>query len=1049
MRSISQPFLRRPVLTVVCSLLILLAGCTALFGLGLEDLPPLAPTRVSVSASFPAASPEVVEQSVTRVLEQQLNGLEGVESISSTSRQGGASISLRFNAGDPELNAIKVQNEVNLASRRLPQAVTRQGLQVRRSSEDLLMILGFSHPPDQYVPTFLTGWLDQTLRDALLSTPGIGDAQIFGSSELSYRLWLDPQRLEQTNLTLGDVSRALAEQNVLAAVGSIGAAPVPTGQLLSLPVEAEGRLRSQSDFENLVLRRLDNGGLLRLKDVGRVALGQRNYGRQAMNLDGERSVAVGVYQRDGANALEVSKAIKNTLQQLEASFPPGIELSMIVDVADTVQANLDRTFATLRDAVLLVLVVLVLFLGRWRLALIPGIAVPVALVGSLTLVKLSGSNLNSLILFGLVLATGIVVDDAIVVSEDIAGRIERGALPQQAAEDAMAELANAVVATSLVLAAVFLPVLLIPGSIGRLYQPIALAISGAILFSTLNALSFTPMACARVLGPGGGRLPGAIGKLSRWLRNGLHVLQAQYAKQLDQWLERKRLIAVVLLSGLIVTASGLAVMPTAFIPDDDQGQIRGYFTLPDGASLERSVAVMDQIRTVVNEEPLVRTGNFYAGSSFGQSGEDRGSFYLRLTPLKDRPGVEQSSTAIKRRLSQAIQQRVGEAKVVLTTPPAVRGFSGESGLSLELLDRSGGQLSLVQFGHVAQEFIEAAKETNRFERVSTRFDASFPRWRLDLNRDQLAALDLDYGATLREIGTAFGGRYIDDTFDGGRIRSIVLQLDGRERSEPKDLTGLMVRNRSGELVSLATVATLTREEGVNNIRHFGLNRAIRITAIPSPTVSSGEAIDALTQAGDRIGGQNIGLAFTGLALEEQRAEQVTWVLFALGVTVVYLLLAALYESFIDPLIILLTVPMALMGALIGLKLRGLPLDVYGQMGLLVLVSLAAKNGILIVEFANQRVQEGHTLREAVLEAAVNRMRPILLTAVTSLAGFLPLLFAQGSGAASRVSIGTVVFSGLLVASLLSLFAVPAVYLLLKQSRMLRQPRRRKGVLPNR
>ena len=1035
MRSISQPFLRRPVLTVVCSLLILLAGCTALFDLGLEDLPPLAPTRVSVSASFPAASPEVVEQSVTRVLEQQLNGLEGVESISSTSRQGGASISLRFNAGDPELNAIKVQNEVNLASRRLPQAVTRQGLQVRRSSEDLLMILGFSHPPDQYVPTFLTGWLDQTLRDALLTTPGIGDVQVFGSSELSFRLWLDPQRLEQTNLTLGDVSRALAEQNVLAAVGSIGAAPVPSGQLLSLPVEAEGRLRSQSDFENLVLRRLDNGGLLRLKDVGRVALGQRNYGREAMNLAGERSVAVGVYQRDGANALEASRAIKRKLQQLEASFPPGIELSMIVDVADTVQANLDRTFITLRDAVLLVLVVLVLFLGRWRLALIPGLAVPVALVGSLSLVKLSGSNLNSLILFGLVLATGIVVDDAIVVSEDIAGRIERGTPPEQAAEDAMAELATAVVATSLVLAAVFLPVLLIPGSIGRLYQPIALAISGAILFSTLNALSFTPMACARVLGPGGGRLPGAIGKLSRWLRQGMQTLEGLYAKQLEHWLQRKRLIALLLLSGLVITASGLAVMPTAFIPNDDQGQIRGYFTLPDGASLERSVAVMDDIRRVVSEEPLVRTGNFYAGSSFGQSGEDRGSFYLRLQPLKDRPGKEQSSNAIKRRLSREVQQRVGDARVVLITPPAVRGFSSESGLSLELLDRSGGQLSLEQFGQVAQDFIQTAKATDRFERVSTRFDASFPRWRLELDRDQLAALDLDYGATLREIGTAFGGRYIDDTYDDGRIRSIVLQLDGSERRRPEDLTGLMVRNRSGELVSVASVASLTREEGVNNIRHFGLNRAIRITAIPAPTVSSGEAIEALTQAGDRIGGSNIGLAFTGLALEEQRAGQVTWVLFALGVTVVYLLLAALYESFVDPLIILLTVPMALLGALIGLKLRGLPLDVYGQMGLLVLVSLAAKNGILIVEFANQRIAAGLALREAVVDAAVNRMRPILLTAVTSLAGFLPLLFAQGTGAASRISIGTVVFSGLLVASLLSLFAVPAVYLMLKRDRM--------------
>ena len=491
--------------TVVCSLLVLLAGSVALVGLGLEDLPQLAPTRVSVSASFPAASPEVVEQSVTAVLEKQLNGLEGLESMTSSSRQGGASLSLRFESGDPELNAIKVQNEVNLASRRLPQAVTRQGLNVNRSTDDLLLILGFSAPPGLYEPIFIGGWLDQNLQEALKATPGVGDIRVFGSSELAFRLWLDPNRLELFNLSTNDITAALAEQNVLAAVGSLGAAPAPAGQLFSLPIDAEGRLRNQADFEAMVVKRTEAGGLVRLKDVGRVELGQRAYGSSTLNLEGNSSVAVGIFQRDGANALEVSRAVMDELTRLERSFPPGLTMQVIVDVAETVQANLDRTTATLRDAVVLVLVVLVLFLGRWRLALIPGIAVPVALIGSLVVVRLSGSNLNSLILFGLVLATGIVVDDAIVVSEDIAGRIEEGAEPQGAAEDAMAELAGAVVATSLVLAAVFLPVLLIPGSIGRLYQPIALAISGAILFSTFNALTFTPTACARALGSGSGR----------------------------------------------------------------------------------------------------------------------------------------------------------------------------------------------------------------------------------------------------------------------------------------------------------------------------------------------------------------------------------------------------------------------------------------------------------------------------------------------------------------------------------------------------------------
>ena len=487
--------------------------------------------------------------------------------------------------------------------------------------------------------------------------------------------------------------------------------------------------------------------------------------------------------------------------------------------------------------------------------------------------------------------------------------------------------------------------------------------------------------------------------------------------------------------GLLVTGSGLAAMPTAFIPNEDQGQIRGYFTLPEGASLERSVAVMDRIRQVVAEEPLVRTGNFYAGNSFGQSGEDRGSFYLRLLPQQQRSGPDQTSEAVKQRLARAIQRRINDARVVVTTPPTVQGFSSESGIKLELLDRSGGRLGLQEFEAVSQRFIAAAQSSGRFERVSTRFDASSPRWRLSLDRDQLAALDLDLASTLQDIGTAIGGRYIDDTYEGGRIRSIYVQLDGQQRDEPEDLTGLMVRNRSGDLVSVENVARLTREEGANSISHYGLNRSISVTAVPAAGVSSGQAIQMLQKAGDQVGGNNIGVAFTGLALEEQRAASTTWILFSLGVVVVYLLLAALYESFLDPLIILLTVPIALLGALIGLKLRGLPLDVYGQMGLLVLVSLAAKNGILIVEFANQRLAAGMALEEAILGAAINRMRPILLTAVTSLAGFLPLLLAQGSGSASRISIGTVVFSGLLVSSWLSLFVIPAVYLLLKRWRL--------------
>ena len=512
------------------------------------------------------------------------------------------------------------------------------------------------------------------------------------------------------------------------------------------------------------------------------------------------------------------------------------------------------------------------------------------------------------------------------------------------------------------------------------------------------------------------------------------ALQQRYATLLQCWLHRSRWVAVLLVTGLLLTGIGLVSMPTAFIPNEDQGQIRGYFSLPEGASLERTSRVMEQIRAVVAREPLIRTGNFYAGFSFGQSGEDKGAFFLRLQPKRERPGQDQSSEAVKRRLSSALRSNIDNARVVVTTPPTVQGFSSESALSMQLLDRSGGRLSLQDFESVVQRFISTAEQSGAFERVSTRFDASSPRWRLELDRELMAALDLDVASTLQNIGTAIGGRYVDDTYEGGEIRRIYVQLDGGERAGPQDLTGLKVRTRNGDLVSVASVATLTREEGANSIPHYNLNRSISVTAVPNSGVSSGQAIELLEQAGDTVGGNNISLTFTGLAQEERQAADVTWILFSLGVVVIYLLLAGLYESFIDPLIILLTVPIALMGALIGLKLRGLPLDVYGQMGLLVLVSLAAKNGILIVEFANQRLAAGLKLREAIHGAAVSRMRPILLTAITSLSGFLPFLLATGTGSAKQISIGTVVFSGLLVSSLLSLFVVPAVYLILKRSR---------------
>jgi len=1033
--SVSDPFLKRPLLTLVISLLILLAGLLSLSGLEVENLPDIAPIRVSVSASYPGASAEVVEQGVTDLLERQFNGLERLESLSSNSTGNGASVSLSFSGGSGELNQINVQNEAALVSRQLPQPVSRQGLRVRRSGDDLLMVLSFSDNSSRYSTTFISGWLERQVSEPLQRLDGVGKVTLFGSSELAYRLWLDPNKLNSFGLTISDVSNALRRESVLAALGQVGDAPAPADQQYTLPLRMEGRLRSSQELEALVVKPLGGGNSVRLSDLGRVSLGVERYGAEARNLRGQPTVAVGIYQRDGSNALQVSAAVRAALEKASLDFPPGLKLEVIVDVADEVRESIDQAIAALRDAVLLVFAVLLLGLGNWRLALITAVAVPVALVGSFSLLKLSGGSLNTLSLFGLVLATGVVVDDAIVVSEDISRRVDQGASPGRAARDAMQELGSAVIATSLVLIVVFLPVLLIPGSLGRLYQPIAVVISSAILCSTISALTLTPVASAALLGRWHTTQPRLL-RLKPWLQRSqslLYKLERPYQRALEWCLARRRLMVLGLAAGLLITAAGLIALPTGFIPQEDVGQLRGVLQLPDGASLARTQAAMEQLQQAVAREPLIRTGNFYAGRSFGDSASNKGIFFLRLQPLDQRGTSAANSTeAVLERLTPQLQQALaGQGRVFLSQPLPVRGFGSEGGISLDLLDVSGGAMSLQQFGDEADAFSASAMATGQFKRVSSRYSANAPTLDLVPDRDRMAAVGVSLDELVQVLGASFGSSYVNDTFADGRVRRIVVQLEGEGRRSPQDVLRLMVRNGNGELIPLSTVVRLEASTSPTSIKHSELNRAISIKALPKRGVSSGQAIATLERVQAERNSPATAVLFTGLSREELQAGGGTWRLFGLGLLVVYLVLAALYESALDPLMILITVPLALLGVVLGLATRGLVLDVYAQVGVLVLISLAAKNGILIVEFANQRLREGDSVQAAIRHAARLRLRPILLTGISSLAGFLPLLLASGAGAASRISIGTVVFCGLLVSTALSLLVLPVIYEWLK------------------
>ena len=1029
MKSISDPFLRRPVLTLVVSLLVLLIGLVCLPLLQVENLPPIAPGRVTVRANYPGAGPEVVEQGVTALLEQQLNGLERLDSIRSTSSANGSSITLGFEGGDPELNQINTQNEVAVITRQLPAPVARFGVQVRRSSDDLLMVLSFSADPKLYGETFLSGWLDQVVKERLQRVPGVGNVTLSGGNSLAFRLWLNPAQLEERGLTIAEVRAALQQQNVLAALGQTGEAPSPSSQELTLPLRMEGRLRSPAEFEQLVVARSANGGVTLLRDVGRVSLGSESYDTIATNLQGRPAVAVVIYQRDGSNAITVSKAVNAALDELAPQFPPGVDQQLIVDEADFVRGSIQGTLDSLRDAVLLVFLVLLFGLGNSRLALITAAAVPVALIGSLSVLKLAGQSLNTLTLFGLVLASGLVVDDAIVVSEDIGRRLEAGKPPLQAAREAMAELGGAVVSTSIALVVVFIPVLSLGGSLGRLYAPIAITISGAIAFSTLNALSFTPVAGSRLLKPQQ-REPAW---LLRWIdppRRWLEGLEVPYGRWLAWTMERRRLVVSLLLAGLLITGFALQALPKAFIPQEDNGQLRGVVILADGLGLQQTQRVLDQVRQVVAEEPLITRANFYAGRSFGDSSPNKGNFFLRLAPIEQRRSSEASTRAVGERLKSKLRRRITGAVVQLSEAPSVRGFSSEGGLELELLDNSNGQLSLPDFEQQAQAFIRAAQATNLFERVSTRFTAGAPLVQLVPDRLQMASLGVDLSTVVDTLGASFGSDYVNDSFESDQVRKVIVQLDGASRRSADDVLALQVKTRDGQLISLAQLVRIEQNTGPTTINHTRLVRSISIRALPRPGVSSGQAMASLMEVQRQVGG-GTELEWAGLAREESRAAGGNIRVFALAILVMVLVLAALYENFADPFIILVTVPLAMLGAVGGLMLRGLPLDVYGQMGLLMLVSLTAKNAILIVEFANQRMAEGLDLDTAIRGAAIARLRPILLTALAALAGGIPLLFANGFGSGGRVSIGTVVFFGLLVSTFLGLFVVPVMYRIIK------------------
>lgn len=1063
--SASDFFIRRPIFATVCSLIITLLGIACIPTLPVAQYPEIAPPQVSVTASYIGANAEVVESTVTNILERELNGINGVRYIKSTSSNDGVSnISLTFEQGrNQDLAAVDVQNRVSTVESRLPGPVTQTGVQVQKVNNNFLLAIGVYSDRDEakggdlYDDVYLSNYADLYIVDALRRLQGVGNVQIFGERKYAMRLWLDPNRLASRNLTPQDVITTLQQQNLQVGAGQIGQPPAAAGQQYQYSVNAQGRLKSVEEFNDLVIRTAENGALIRLKDVGRAELGAENYGSVLRFTPSDRvthrGIGLGINQQFGSNALDTAKLVKEEMQRLAGSFPPGMHYEVAFDTTTFIEAGAEEVVLSLLQSVVLVVLVIYLFLQDWRSSFIAAVTIPVAFIGTFIFVKLLGFSINTLTLFGLTLATGLVVDDAIVIIEDISRRIqEDGMHPVEAALKSMNVLFGAVIATSLVLITVFVPVAFFPGVTGQLYKQFALTIAFSILVSTFNAITFTPMLSALLIKPGR-TAP------NNWFFNGINRIidrtRNGYGRTVANLTNRRGLVLALFAGALALTYWIYTIVPTGFIPDEDQGVFITIVQAPEGVSVDYTEKVLEKAEAILKEVPEVQQIFAVGGFSFSGNTPNNGLIFTTLKPWSERKGADQSVQGIIGGFfptpSGLFPKMVGiqEATVIPFNFPAVSGIGNFGGFEFHLQDRTG--VGFDAIGETLGKFMARASTYPSADRAQLtglrpNFNANTPQITVEVDRSRANALQVSIEDVFNTLQVFLGSTYVNDFNQFNRAYRVYVQADSQFRSNPEDIKKLYVRSRTGQMVPLSNMVTVKQTIGPSIINHYNLFRSVEINGAPAPGVSSGQAISAMQAVAAETLPKGFGFEWSGLSLEEIQSGGQSVVIFGLGVILVFLTLAAQYESYIDPLIIMLTVPLAILGALVAVLLKGTANDVYTQVGFVMLIGIASKNTILIVEFANQAREEGLSITKAVIEASRERLRPILMTAFSAIVGGVPLMIASGAGAASRQSLGVAIVGGLCVATLLSLFIAPILYIVIKtaEERFRRGPYRPPG-----
>ncbi|HYW18942.1 MAG TPA: efflux RND transporter permease subunit [Nodularia sp. (in: cyanobacteria)] len=1025
-------FLKRPVFATVCALIILLLGLICIPTLPVARFPDIAPTQINVTANYSGASAEDVESSVTNILERQINGIQGIRYItSSSSNDGSTNITATFDSSrNPDIAAVDVQNRVSVAQPQLPESVQRTGVRVSKQANNILLAIGLFAENDEYDNIFLSNYADLYLGDALKRVKGVGDVNIFGERRYAMRLWLDPNRLAGRGLTTGDVANALSAQNLQVGAGRIGQEPAPEGQRYQIDVRAVSRLTEPSEFAEIVLRTNEDGTLIKFKDVGRAELGAENY-NSFLRYRAKDAVGVGIYQLPGSNALDVARGVREEMARLAPNFPPGLRYEVAFDTTLFVEESMSEVIKTLIESVVLVMIVIFVFLQDWRTTLIPGLTVPFSLIGTFIFAKIFGFSINSLTLFGLTLASGMVVDDAIVVVEQISRFIQdKGMSPRRAVSESMAELFGAVIATSLVLMAVFIPVAFFPGTTGTLYRQFALTIAFSIVISTFLALTLTPSLCALLLRPGQkatGWLGWGFDRINQWLDS----TQRSYQRSLNFLVRFKNIIIGLFIVSLGMTAWLYTTVPTAFLPEEDEGYFITLLQGPQGVSLQYTSDVIAQVEKEILQIPEV-VGTFAIGGfSFSGNTANTGIIFTTLKPWKERSRPDQTVQAIIGNLRGKLFA-IPEARIFPVNPPAIQGLGNFGGFNFQLQDQRGsGDLgSLVQS---MGQMLGRANQTPGLQAVFSTFAAETPQLLVEVDRNRANALQVSIEDIFRTLQTALGSQYVNDFNLQQRNYRVYIQADQQFRSNPKDIDQLSVRSQTNQMIPLRNLITTTSVVGAQTINHYNLFRSIEINGSPAPGSSSGNAIQAMETLAKEVLPPGFGYEWSGTVLEEIDSGGLAPIIFGLGIVFVFLVLAAQYENYIDPLIILLSVPLAIFGALLAQSMRGFSNDVYCQIGLVMLIGLASKNAILIVEFANQLRDQGLSITKAAVEASQERLRPILMTAFSTLLGIFPLTIATGAGAGSRQSLGTTVFGGMLIATFLSLFVVPILYIVIKMT----------------